>query len=473
MDRKEVELLVRGAYIITMDAERRIIPDGAVAVKDNAILQIGRSGELQGKYRPAKTIDARGKYLFPGLVSTHTHLFQTVLKGLGRDKPLFEWLDSSVRRAYHLFDEQTIYHAALVGLIEAIRSGVTTVTDFQYCHPQPSIDYAVVKAYEALGIRGVLSKAHCDVSGFPDEIRPAYVESEDDFFRETEQMCRDLAGHPLVSMSLAPGIIWDLSRRGYERTRGLADRWSIPITMHLNETPDDNEFSHRSYGKPSVEFLDECGVLGPDFTAVHAVHMSEQDIATFRERGVNVCHCPVSNMILASGVAPVREYLRRGIPVSLAGDGAASNDTQNMLEVLKLTALLQKVHSGDAAAVSAAEVLEMATLGGARALQMQDRIGSLEEGKQADFFIFNPLSATSVPVHDPVTSVVYSSSPANIETTVVAGKTVLENNRICRLDEIEVLKRAQELAYRLAKRAKLGNVQWNQKITVPMQHTQE
>ena len=464
MNGKKIDLLVRGAFLITMDSEKRIIPDAALAVDGVTILKIGPTRQLDDLYAPAKTIDAHGKFLFPGMVTTHTHLFQTLLKGLGRDKPLFEWLDSSVRRAYHLFDEQTIYYAALVGLIEAARSGVTTVTDFQYCHPQPGIDYSVVKAYEALGMRGVLSKAHCDVSGFPDEIRPAYVESEDDFFRETEQMCRDLAGHSLVSMSLAPGIIWDLSRRGYERTRELAARRSIPITMHLNESPDDDEFSQRSYGKTTVEFLDDCGVLGPDFTAVHAVHMNDAGIAIFRERGVNVCHCPVSNMILASGVAPVREYLRRGIPVSLASDGAASNDSQNMLEVLKLTALLQKVHSGDAAAVSAAEVLEMATLGGARALQMQDRIGSLQEGKQADFFIFNPLVATSVPALDPVTSLVYSSAPSNIETTVVAGKPVLENNKICNLDEQEVLQTASRLARQLVRQAGLGNTQWNQAV---------
>lgn len=466
MNGKKIDLLVRGAYLITMDSEKRIIPDAALAVDGVTILKIGPTRQLDDLYAPAKTIDAHGKFLFPGMVTTHTHLFQSVLKGLGRDKPLFDWLDSSVRRAYHLFDEQTIYYAALVGLIEAARSGVTTVTDFQYCHPQPAIDYQVVKAYEALGMRGVLSKARCDVSGFPDEIRPAYVESEDDFFRETEQMCNDLAEHPLVSMSLAPGIIWDLSRDGYLRTRDLADRHSIPITMHLNETADDDEFSQRSYGKSTVEFLDECGVLGPDFTAVHAVHMSQEAIATFRERGVHVCHCPVSNMILASGVAPVREYLQRGISVSLASDGAASNDTQNMLEVLKLTALLQKVHSGDAAAVSAAEVLEMATLGGARALQMQDRIGSLEEGKQADFFIFNPLVATSVPALDPVTSLVYSSVPANIETTVVAGKPVLENDRICNLDEQEVLQTASRLARHLVRQAGLGNTQWNQAVRI-------
>ncbi len=464
MNGKKIDLLVRGAFLITMDSERRIIPDAALAVDGVTILKIGSTRQLDDLYSPAKTIDAHGKFMFPGMVTTHTHLFQTLLKGLGRDKPLFEWLDSSVRRAYHLFDEQTIYYAALVGLIEAARSGVTTVTDFQYCHPQPGIDYAVVKAYEALGMRGVLSKARCDVSGFPDEIRPAYVESEDDFFRETEQMCRDLAGHPLVSMSLAPGIIWDLSRRGYERTRELAVRRSIPITMHLNETPDDDEFSRRSYGKSSVEFLDDCGVLGTDFTAVHAVHMDDAAMATFRERGVNVCHCPVSNMILASGVAPVREYLRRGIPVSLASDGAASNDSQNMLEVLKLTALLQKVHCGDAAAVSAADVLEMATLGGARALQMHDRIGSLQEGKQADFFIFNPMVATSVPALDPVTSLVYSSAPANIETTVVAGKPVLENNKICNLDEQQVLQTASRLARHLVRQAGLGNTQWNQAV---------
>lgn len=458
------DLLVRGAYVVTMDGRRRMLPRGAVAVIKDEIAAVGSDEEILSRYSAERTIDAEGKFLFPGFVSTHTHLFQTMLKGLGRDKGLFDWLDSSVRRAYHLFDGETIRYAALTGLIEAVRSGTTTVTDFQYCHPEPGIDRSVIGAYEALGVRGVLSKAHSDVSGLPEEIRPKYVESEEDFLRETEELCREYSDHPLVSMSVAPGIIWDVSAAGYERVREIADRWSVPITMHLMETPDDNQYARETYGKSCIEFLEERGVLGPDFVAVHAVHVDEEETEILRRNGVTVAHCPVSNMILASGIAPVRRYVQRGIPVSLACDGAASNDTQNMLEVLKTTALLQKVAEGDAAAVSAAQVLEMATLGGARALGMEEKLGSLEPGKKADFFIYDPLRAASVPAHDPVATLVYSADPSGVETTVIGGRPVLENGRLNGADERETLRRARQLAGGLVRAAGLGNVQWNQPV---------
>jgi len=396
-----------------------------------------------------------------------------MLKGLGRDKKLFDWLDSSVRRAYHQYDEETIYYAALAGLIEALRTGTTTVTDFQYCHAKRGLDRPVLEAYEKLGIRGVLSKSHTDVSGFPDEIRPDYVETEEDYLRETDELCREYQGHPTISMSIAPGIIWDLSRSGYERTREIADKWKIPITMHLVETPDDDEFSREKYGKSTIDFLEECGVLGPDFVAVHGVYVEEKDIETFKRHGVTVSHCPISNMILASGTAPVPRYLEEGIPVSLACDGAASNDSQNMLEILKTTALLHKVTSGNAANVSAAQVLEMATLGGARSLGMEDSIGSLEVGKKADFFIFDPIRSISVPVHDPVSTLVYSASPANVETTVVGGKVLLENGELQGQDERRILYEAQQLARDLVARSGLGNVQWGRDVRLrpfsPMQ----
>jgi len=489
MKKERVDLLVHNAFIVTMDGERRIIPDGALAVRGDTLVAIGTSEEVVNRFTAdwghgadkadskadgngsngarGKTIDAAGKFLFPGFVTTHTHLFQTMLKGLGRDKKLFDWLNSSVRRAYHQFDEETMYYAALTGLIEALRTGTTTVTDFQYCHAKPDFDRPVLNAYEQLGIRGVLSKSHTDASGFPEEIRPAYVESEEDYLRETDELCREYEAHPFISMSIAPGIIWDLSRRGYERTREIADRWSIPITMHLVETPDDDVYAMKTFGKSSVDFLEECGVLGPDFVAVHGVYVREKDFETFKRRGVTVSHCPISNMILASGTAPVPRYLEEGIPVSLACDGAASNDTQNMLEVLKTTALLHKLTSGDAATVSAPQVLEMATLGGARALMMEETIGSLEAGKKADFFLFDPLHSTSVPVHDPVSSLVYSATPANIDTTVVGGRPLLENGRLTSVEEPAVLARAQELAGALVRRSGLGNVQWGQEVRVP------
>ncbi len=461
---KQANVLITGGTVITMDEERRIIENGGIAVTGDTLIDIGTEEEVRGRYTGIETIDARGKYVFPGFITTHTHLFQTLLKGLGRDKTLFDWLNSSVRVALHNYTEECMYYGAMTGLIEAIRTGTTTVTDSQYCHVGKGFDEPVIQAYKELGVRGVLSKCHTDISGLPPEIRPDYVESEDDYFQEMEDLCSRCAADPMMSMSLAPGIIWDHSKEGFFTTRSMADRYGIPITMHLLETEDDDRFSMEKYGKPTVDVLEECGILGPDFVSVHSVHMSESDFEKFKKYGVSVSHCPVSNMILASGAAPVPRFLREGMNVSLACDGAASNDTQDMLEVLKMTALQHKLMTRDAATVSAAQVLEMATLHGARALLREREIGSLEEGKKADMFIFNPLRARSIPLHDPVSTLVYSAGQTNVETAIIAGKVVMKDGEITSCNEEEVLRKTQHTAARLVEKSGLGNVQWGRTV---------
>jgi 5-methylthioadenosine/S-adenosylhomocysteine deaminase len=461
---QQADILVSDICIITMDAGRRILPGGALAITGGLITAIGPSEELRARFTAKRTIDGRGKYLYPGFISTHTHLFQSLLKGLGRDKTLFEWLDSSVRRALRNYDEETMYHAALVGLIEAVRSGTTTVTDFQYCHSKPGIDESVLRAYLDLQVRGVLSRAHTKVGGFPPEMALAYVETEDDYFREVEALCLKYRDHPLVGLSLAPGIIWDHDRSGYERTREFANHFKIPITMHLVETRDDNDYARKTWGMSAIDFLESCGMLGPDFVAVHAVDVDEEDIRRFKDYKVKIAHCPVPNMLLASGCAPVPRYLKEGITVSLACDGAAANDTQDMLDVMRICALKHKLVTRDASVVSAQEVLEMATLGGAKALGKEQRIGSLEVGKAADMFIWAANNSRSIPVNDPISSLVYSSDTHNIETVIIAGKPVLDEGRITTLDETSVLRKAQEHAEALVRRSGLGNSHWGQSL---------
>ncbi|MBI9104202.1 MAG: amidohydrolase [Spirochaetales bacterium] len=461
---KKIDLLIKNACIITMNAGRRILYDASVAVLGNLIIEVGPSAEIDVHYDPEKIIDAHGKYLFPGFVTTHTHLFQTLLKGLGRDKPLLEWLNSSVKRALGFYDEEAMHYAALLGLIEAVRTGTTTVTDFQYCHMGPGFDIPVIEAYEKLGVRGVMSKAHTDVSSFAKDFGIQYIETEDDYFRELEDLCSKYAGHQFISMSMAPGIIWDHSREGFLRTRESANRLGIPITMHVVETADDDQFCMERWGMRTIPFLEECGLLGPDFVAVHSVYLTPEDIKTFKKYGVSVSHCPIPNMLLGSGAAPIPRLLEEGVNVSLACDGAASNDGQDMLEVLKITALQHKLISHDASVVSASEVLEMATLGGAKALGMEKEVGSIEVGKCADMFIYNPYDCRSIPVNDPISSIVYSSSRINVETTIINGKIVMEKGVIYGIDEEYVLNKAWKLANGIVSRAGIGNIQWGQKI---------
>jgi 5-methylthioadenosine/S-adenosylhomocysteine deaminase len=463
---EKVSLLIKNAYLITMDKNRNIFQESGIAINDDKILAIGPTKDLEARFEGEKTIDAKDKFVFPGFVNTHSHLFQVLLKGLGRDKLLYDWLNSSVRRAIKNIDPEAAYYAALVGCIENIRSGCTTILDYQYCHGQLGIDDAVMKAFEDLGIRGILGRGHTKVSGFPPGCECEIDETEEMFFNDVERLAKKYADHPTIGVAISPAIVWDLSENGYYKVRELANQYKIPIAMHTVETEDDDEYCLKEHGMRLIPYLEKVGLLGPDYIAVHSVQMTPEDIDIFEKYDVKVSHNPVSNMILASGVAPVPEFLERGITVGLATDGAASNDTQDMMEVLKITALIHKLHTRNAAAISASQVLEMATLGGAKCVQMEEKIGSLEVGKQADLIIYNPKTAKSVPAADPVSTLVYSSGENNIETVVVAGKVLMENGSLTCIDEEEALDKLQEIAYKIREKSGLGNHQWGQKITV-------
>ena len=460
---KQIDLMVKHAYLVTMNARREILTDACIAVDQGSILAVGNDA-LLSEYQARKTIDATGYVVFPGLISTHSHLFQTMLKGLGRDKQLIDWLDSSIRVALHNYDEETVYYAALNGCLEAIHSGTTTILDYMYCHPIPGLDECVTRAFDEIGIRGVLGRSYSDVKKYPPSIACPMVETEQDFLdtvRRLELLYRD---HPRIGLCIAPGIIWDHTDDGFREIRRLADELHIPITMHLDETPEDDEFSQAHYGEDTIPHLERLGILGPDFIAVHCVQLKAADLDTFKRFDVKVSHNPNSNMILASGVPPIPALLDKGVTVSLACDGSASNDTQNMLEVLKAASLMQKVYHRDPSLMPAASVLEMATLGGAKALGRQDSLGSIEPGKKADFFLYTPYSPYSTPVLDPVNSLLYSSSPDSIKTVVIEGRIVLEDGRMTTIDEEKVAWETQRLAVRLVEKSGLGNLQWGQKV---------
>lgn len=463
---QQIDLLVKNAQIVTMDTQRRVLNQAALAVTNDVICAIGPTEELEKKYSAAITLDATNKVVFPGFINTHSHLFQVLLKGLGRDKLLFDWLDSSVRPAIRCITPQRAKIGALVGCLENLHSGVTTIMDYQYCHGHHGLDDAVLEAIEESGIRTVYARSQTNVSGFPKHCMPPVCESEDDFFADVQRLDDKYKASPLIDIALAPGIIWDISEEGYKRCREIANQRGLLITMHLNESDDDDAYCQKTYGMDTIPFLEKMGILGPDFVAVHCVKMTEEEIKTFEKHDVKISHNPVSNMILASGVAPVPEFLKAGLAVSLATDGAASNDTQDMMEVIKIAALIHKCVRQDAAVISAAEVLEMATIGGARCIARQKDLGSLELGKKADFFLFNPKTTRTVPMADPIASLVYSSGEENIETVVVGGKVVMQNRRMTTVNEAEALEKCQAAAAQLRRETGLANTQWGQVISV-------
>ncbi|MEI7884871.1 MAG: amidohydrolase [Clostridia bacterium] len=463
---KKVELLVKNAVIVTMDSGRRILQHAALAVDQGSIIALGDSLELEKKYAGTHTVDAKNKIIFPGLINTHDHLFQMLLKGLAKDIPLVEWLDASVRPAIAHIGPEEIYLAAKVGLMEQLASGTTTCVDYQYAHGKLGLDEAVLQAMDDIGIRGVLAKGYANTANFPATCSCEFNETEDNFFASARELHERYKDHPRLAIAMAPGIIYDFSKDAFIKMRELADETGMRITMHTVETKDDNIYALEKYGMREFPFFESIGVLGGDFLAVHCVDVDEEDLRLFAKYDIQVSYNPLSNMIMGYDVTPIVEMRKKGINVSLALDGAASNDNQNMLEVLKATALLQKCHHRNPAVMTAAEVLEMATLGGARAIGLADEIGSLEVGKKADFFLFNPIHLNSVPIADPISALIYTGCEHNIEMTVVEGKVVYEQGECPGIVKEEILYALQKAGSSIRAKAGLGNEQWGQWLSL-------
>jgi 5-methylthioadenosine/S-adenosylhomocysteine deaminase len=316
--------------------------------------------------------------------------------------------------------------------------------------PRVDLYRSVAHALGDLGVRGVLSRGFMDYGehhGLPlCQLHPvAQALAEWDLLRE------ELAA-PLLSFALAPEIPFGVSRDGLLALRRHANERGLLLTMHINENEEDDRAMLADYGQRAVPFLEGIGFWGPDVLAVHCVSMQPEDIKILARHDVKISHNPVSNMYLGVGIAPIAEMRRAGLIISLGTDGAASTNSQDMIETIKCTGLLQKLARRDAGAITAAEVLDMATVGGAQAIGQADRLGSLEPGKQADLFIFDPLRAKSAPVFDPVASLVYSAGQDSVVTTVVAGVPVLDGGRITTVDEAAVLSECQSAAWALARR---------------------
>lgn len=451
-----IDLLIKNAMIVTVNKEREVLKRHSLAVKDDCIIDIGPDQVLENKYQDVKkVIDAENKILFPGLINTHNHLFQNLLKGLGDDKVLSDWFaDMTAPSAAHLTPED-VYHSAMLGCVQGIRSGTTTMLDYMYPHPVANLSDGVIKAFRELKIRGIFGRGMMD-TGEQFGTQKSIMQD----VQTIEEDCRRLLDNyhgidnDRIHVWLAPAAIWSCTEECLKVTWNLAQEYNTGYTVHISETPFDREAARQLHGEPDVEVLQKLGILGPNVLMVHCVYLTERDIRMAKYNDMKVSHNAVSNMYLASGVAPIPRMVESGISVGVATDGAASNNSQDMIETLKMTALLQKVHSTDPTIITAEKVLELATIDGARAVGLDDKIGSLEIGKKADFFIYNPaLSAKSIPMHNPVSTLVYSGSESCVETVIIDGNIVMEDGVILVTDEMKVIATAQHTADQLAERA--------------------
>jgi 5-methylthioadenosine/S-adenosylhomocysteine deaminase len=456
------DVLIKNARIVTLNPRRDILKEATIAVRRDRIVAIeasqpgGAVADAEAtKWQAKDTIDAAGMTVFPGLVNTHNHLFQSLLKGMGDDLVLKDWFRATIRPASVHLTVEDCNIAALLGCAEAVRSGTTTMLDFMYPHPRPYLSDAVIAAFRQIGIRGILARGYFDTgvdAGIPAEIvQPTGVILDD-----CERLIQTYHGSDggRTRVWIAPCAIWGLTEDGIVRSHALAAKYpGVGLTMHVAETPWEIENSTQRFGLPDLAFLDSLGVLGPAFLAVHCVYLDERAIRILKLRDVRVSHNPHSNMYLASGAAPIPQMLLAGVTVSLGADGAASNNNQNMIQMMKSTALLHKVVHRDPTIITAEKVLEMATIDGAVALGLDREIGSVEVGKKADLSIldFNTLATT--PDHHPVSTLVYSAIGAEVDTVLIDGRVIVRGRKLQTVDEAALLKEAGERARGLARRA--------------------
>jgi 5-methylthioadenosine/S-adenosylhomocysteine deaminase len=427
------DLLVRGGTVVTMDAGRRVLADGAVAVKDGRIVAVGPAAEVAAAHPAPQVLDAGGGIILPGLVNGHTHAAMVLFRGIADDLKLMDWLQRFIFPAEKRNVTASFVAAGTrLAALEMIRSGTTTFADMYYFEEE------VARATKAAGLRGVLGETLID---FP---APDHATVQD-ALRYADGFLARWKGDPTIVPALAPHSVYLLKPEALTAARALADRHGAPILIHVSETMDEQDQVRERHGKTPVEHLRDLGFLRKGVTAKHGVWLSPSDRAILRQAEVGVVHCPQSNMKLASGAAPVGAMLAEGMRLGLGTDGAASNNDLDMFEEMMSAALLAKHASGDPTRAPAAAVLEMATLGGARALGLEDRIGSLEAGKRADLVVVGLGEARLQPMYDAVSHLVYAAKGADVRHVVVEGRVLMRDRVVLTLDERAVLAEARAL----------------------------
>ena len=448
-----MSFILADGWLITMNDRREILERASVCVQHDRIAAIGTRQKLQQQYSTAELIDCSERIVMPGMVNTHTHSFQTLLKGLGDDMVLKDWFTCMTGpSAVHLTPPDA-RAAAMHGCVESIRSGVTTLVDFMYAHPRPGMIKEVYEAFDTTGIRGFVCRGFIS-DGVQYGVPAALIEQPTAALGDAREHIRRY-NQPggRVQIGLAPNMIWAVNEEGYRLTRKVADEERALITTHVAETGFELETATATYGMNDTEFLSDIGFFGPDVIAVHCVHCTTSDIGIMRKHDTKVSHNPCSNMYLASGCAPIPEMLKAGLSVGLASDGPASSNNHSLFQAMKFAALQQKGVHQDATIIKAEQVLEMATIGGARAVGLEKEIGSIELGKKADIVVLDYNNAFMTPIHHPVSAIVYSALGHEVTTVVIDGKIVMRDGVVGTVDEGAVRRQAQINADALTQRA--------------------
>ena len=421
--KRGVDLIVSGGTVVTMDAGRRVIEDGAVAVRGGRIIAVGTRAEVEGRFQAREVVDASGRVLMPGLVNGHTHIPMSLFRGVADDLDLNEWLTKYIFPAEAKnVTEEFVRAGTRLGLAEMIRGGTTTYCDMYY------FEDAVAEETARAGVRAVLGETVID---FPVADNKTWAEA----MAYSARFLAKWKGHKLITPAVAPHAPYTVSEAHLGEVNELSRRTNSTVVIHVAETRKEVEDVTRDHGASPVNYLARIKFLTPRVIVAHGVHVTPDEIALLKGAGVGVVHNPQSNMKLASGVAPVPAYLRAGVALGLGADGPASNNDLSMWEEMDTAAKLHKLTSNDPKVVSALEALEMATVGGARALHLEREIGSLEEGKRADLIVVDFDALHQTPYYNVYSHLVYATKASDVRTVVIEGRVVMRDRRLLTLDE--------------------------------------
>jgi len=428
------DLVIWGGTVVTMDKQRRVIENGAVVIRGHKIIAVGTLDEVGGTLNRS-AMNVQGRLIIPGLINTHTHVPMSLFRGIADDLDLQEWLTKYIFPAEAKnVDEAFVRAGTRLGLAEMIKGGTTTYCDMYY------FEDAIADETKKAGMRGVLGETILD---FPAPDNKTWAEG----LAYTERFIKKWQNDPLIVPAVAPHAPYTVSQQHLLEARDLSNRLRAPMLIHLAEANTETEFIQQKHqGKRPIEFVDSIGFLTGRTIAAHVIQANEAELEILNKRNVGIGHNPQSNMKLAAGIAPVPSMLRKGMRVGLGTDGAASNNDLSMWEEMDTAAKLHKLSSGDPKTLAAEQVFAMATIGGARALHMEDMIGSIEVGKRADIVTVSLDGLHQTPFYNVYSHLVYATKASDVHSVMINGRHVMLNRGLLTLNENAIKRDAN--AYR-------------------------
>jgi 5-methylthioadenosine/S-adenosylhomocysteine deaminase len=440
-----VDLLITGGAVVTMNPDRRVFENGFVAIRGDRIFDIGDAAELKTKvYKAGRTINARGKVVLPGLINAHTHIPMTLFRGVADDLDLQDWLNKYIfpAEAKNVTREFVVAGTRL-GLAEMIQGGTTTYADMYY------FEDAIAEETSKAGLRGTLGETVLDFPA-PDN------KTWDAAISYTESFVKRWKGDALITPAIAPHAPYTVSSEHLKQVKAFADRYDVPVLTHLAEAPSETKAIAEKYNTSPALYLEGLNFLSRRLLAAHVVHVNDREIEILRQREVGVAHCPQSNMKLASGAAPIPRMLKSALRVGLGTDGAASNNDLSMWDEMDTAAKLHKLVTMSPTVLTAGQALEMATIGGARALHMEREIGSLETGKKADLIMVDLSDLGLTPMYNVISHLVYAAKASDVTDTIVNGRLLMRNRRLLTLNEEAVKAAARKYQKQVSASLKAG-----------------